>query len=102
MPLNKTNKKSNGGEAAMPDQGSGTTLVRIAMTSRWIAVLAGVLLAGVASAAPGNNKDVVRDLAGRVGPVVGSALACTDLARPRIQTIIDKFAAVIREASSNE
>lgn len=86
----------------MPDQGSGTTLVRIAMTSRWIAVLAGVLLAGVASAAPGNNRDVVRDLAGRVGPVVGSALACTDIARPRIQTIIDKFAAVIKEASSSE
>ena len=57
----------------MPDQGSGTTLGRIATTSRWIAVLAGVLLAGVASAAPGNNRDVVRDLAGRVGPVVGSA-----------------------------
>jgi ABC-type branched-subunit amino acid transport system substrate-binding protein len=33
---------------------------------------------------------------------VGSALACTDIARPRIQTIVDKFAAVIREASSNE
>jgi ABC-type branched-subunit amino acid transport system substrate-binding protein len=65
-------------------------------------VVAGVLLAGAASAAPGNNRDVVRDLAGRVGPVVGSALACTDIARPRIQTIIDKFAAVIREASSNE
>jgi ABC-type branched-subunit amino acid transport system substrate-binding protein len=29
-------------------------------------------------------------------------LACTDIARPRIQTIVDKFAAVIREASSNE
>jgi ABC-type branched-subunit amino acid transport system substrate-binding protein len=70
------------------------------MTSRWIALLAGALLAGAASAA--GNRDVVRDLAGRVGPVVGSALACTDIARPRIQTIVDKFAAVIREASSNE
>jgi branched-chain amino acid transport system substrate-binding protein len=85
----------------MPDQGSRTPLTRIATTSRWIAVLAGVLLASSASAAPG-NRDVVRDLAGRVGPVVGSALACTDIARPRIQTIVDKFAAVIREASSNE
>ena len=85
----------------MPDQGSRTTLGRVAMTSRWIALLAGALLAGAASAAPG-NRDVVRDLAGRVGPVVGSALACTDIARPRIQTIVDKFAAVIREASSNE
>src|SRR3979409_2393135 len=102
MPLNKTNKKSSVGEAAMPDQGSGTTLGRIATTSRWIAVLAGVLLAGVANPAPGNNRDVVRDLAGRGGPVVGSALACTDIARPRIQTIVDKFAAVIRETSANE
>src|ERR1700738_230419 len=102
MHLDKTNEKPNEGEAAMPEQGSGATLMRIAKTSRWIAVVAGTLLAGVASAAPGNNRDVVRDLAGRVGPVVGSALACTDIARPRIQTIIDKFAAVIREASSNE
>jgi len=53
----------------MPDQGPHTTLVRVAMTSRWIALLTGVLLAGAASAA--GNRDVVRDLAGRVGPVVG-------------------------------
>src|SRR3954469_14430021 len=102
MHPNKTSKKPNMREAAMPDQGSGTTLVRIATAARWMAVLTGLLLPAVASAAPGNNRDVVRDLAGRVGPVVGSALACTDIARPRIQTIIDKFAAVIREASSSE
>jgi branched-chain amino acid transport system substrate-binding protein len=72
------------------------------MTPRWIAVLFGTLLAGAAVAAPGSNTNVVRDLAGRVGPIVGSALACADIARPRVQTIIDKFAAVIREASSNE
>ena len=72
------------------------------MTPRWTAVLIGALLAGAASAAPGGNTDVVRDLAGRVGPIVGSALACADIARPRIQTIVDKFAAVIKEASSNE
>ncbi len=72
------------------------------MTPRWIAVLFGALLASGASAAPGGNTEVVRDLAGRVGPIVGSALACTDIARPRIQTIVDKFAAVIKEASSNE
>ncbi|SHJ45451.1 amino acid/amide ABC transporter substrate-binding protein, HAAT family [Bradyrhizobium lablabi] len=72
------------------------------MTPRWISVLFGALLAGAASAAPGSNTDVVRDLAGRVGPIIGSALACTDVARPRIQTIVDKFAAVIKEASSNE
>jgi branched-chain amino acid transport system substrate-binding protein len=85
----------------MPVQGCHIPLVRIAVTSRWIAALAGALLATAASAAPG-NRDVVRDLAGRVGPIVGSALACTDIARPRIQTIVDKFAAVIKEASTNE
>src|SRR6202051_2720753 len=72
------------------------------MTHRWIAVLFSVLLASTADAAPGGNTDVVRDLAGRVGPIVGSALACTDIARPRIQTIVDKFAAVIKEAAANE
>jgi len=72
------------------------------MTPRWMAALFGALLASAASAAPGGNTDVVRDLAGRVGPIVGSALACTDIARPRIQAIVDKFTAVIKEASSNE
>src|SRR6202795_2472558 len=71
------------------------------MTPRLIAVLLGAWLASAAGTAYGGNTDVVRDLAGRVGPVVGSALACTDIARPRIQTIVDKFAAVIKEASSN-
>jgi ABC-type branched-subunit amino acid transport system substrate-binding protein len=65
-------------------------------------VVFGALLAGATSAAAGDKTDVVRDLAGRVGPVVGSALACRDIARPRIQVIVDKFAAVITEASSNE
>jgi branched-chain amino acid transport system substrate-binding protein len=72
------------------------------MTSRWMTFLFAVLLAGAVDAAPGNNTDVVRDLAGRVGPIVGSALACQDIARPRIRIIVDKFAAVIKEASSNE
>src|SRR6202140_924381 len=71
------------------------------MIQRWIAVLFGAVLASAASAA-GNNTDVVRDLAGGIGPIVGSALACTDIARPRIQAIVDKFAGVIRETSSNE
>jgi hypothetical protein len=34
--------------------------------------------------------------------VCGSALACRDIARTRIQVIVDKFTAVITEASSNE
>ena len=72
------------------------------MTPRWMTILFGVLLASTAGAAPGDKTDVVRDLAGRVGPIIGSALACPDIARPRIQVIVDKFAAVIKEASSNE
>jgi len=72
------------------------------MNPRWMTILFGVLLASAAGAAPGDQTQVVRDLAGRVGPVIGSALACRDIARPRIQVIADKFAAVIKEASSNE
>jgi branched-chain amino acid transport system substrate-binding protein len=87
----------------MSEQGSPTTLVRKSRsTLRWITVLLGVTLATSAGAAPGDNITVVRDLASRVGPIIGSALACRDIARTRVQVIADKFQAVIREASSNE
>lgn len=66
------------------------------------ALLIGVLLAGPAGAAPGDKIEVLRDLASRVGAVVGSALTCRDIARPRVQTIVDKFTVVIKEASTNE
>src|SRR5712691_2403652 len=72
------------------------------MTPRWMLVLFSALLAGVTGAAAGDKTDVVRDLAGRVGPIIGSALACRDIARPRIQIIVDKFTAVITEASTTE
>jgi branched-chain amino acid transport system substrate-binding protein len=85
----------------MPDIGSNMTAVR-SSRSRWMAALLGVLLAGTAGSAIGDNANIVRDLAGRVGPIIGSALACPDIARPRIQFITDKFQAVIRETSSNE
>ena len=45
---------------------------------------------------------MVRELAARVGPIIGSALACQNITRPRVQVIIDKFQAVIREASPSE
>ena len=61
--------------------------------------LAGILFVHDSRAAPG---DVVRDLAGRVGPIIGSALACPDIAQGRIQSIADKFRAVIRETASND
>jgi len=72
------------------------------LNPRWAIVLFGAVLASGASAAPGDNMAVVRDLASRVGPIIGSALACQNITRPRVQVIIDKFQAVIREASSNE
>jgi branched-chain amino acid transport system substrate-binding protein len=71
------------------------------MTLRWMMVVSGALLAGAGDAAAG-DKDVVRNLAGRVGPIIGSALACRDIARPRIQVIVDKLTAVITEASTND
>jgi branched-chain amino acid transport system substrate-binding protein len=72
------------------------------MTARLTILLFSALLAGTAGAAAGDKTDVVRDLAGRVGPIIGSALACRDIARPRIQVVVDKLTAVITEASSNE
>ena len=68
----------------------------------WAIILCGSLLANSANAAPNDNLNVVRDLAGRIGPIIGSALACPNIARSRVQVIIDKFEAVIREASSKE
>jgi ABC-type branched-subunit amino acid transport system substrate-binding protein len=88
--------------AMMPDIGSNMTIVR-SSRSRWMAAaLLGALLAGSATAATGDNANVVRDLAGRVGPIIGSASACADIARPRVQFIADKFQQVIRETASNE
>jgi branched-chain amino acid transport system substrate-binding protein len=69
---------------------------------RFTMIVLGTLIAGTAAAAAGSNTDVVRDLAVRVGPIIGASLACRDIARPRIQTIVDKFVAVIREAASTE
>jgi hypothetical protein len=75
---------------------------RFAKTAGLPLFLFSALLAGTAGAAAGDKTDVVRDLAGCVGPIVGSASACRDIARPRIQAIVDKFTAAIVEASSNE
>jgi branched-chain amino acid transport system substrate-binding protein len=87
----------------MPDQGPDKTSARVSrFASRSAIVLLGAWLASAASAAPGDNASVVRELASRVGPIVGSALACPEIGQPRIQVIADKFRAVIREVSSNE
>ena len=59
--------------------------------TRWTVFFVSGLLVGATGASAGDRTDVVRELAGRVGPVIGSALACPDIARSRIQAIIDKF-----------
>src|SRR5205823_15038552 len=88
--------------AMMPDIGSNMTVMR-SSRSRWMAAaMLGTLLAASATAASADNANVVRDLAGRVGPIIGSASACPDIARPRVQFIADKFQQVIREPASNE
>jgi branched-chain amino acid transport system substrate-binding protein len=70
--------------------------------ARWVTALFGVLLATTANAAPADSINVVRDLASRVGPIIGSALACPEIAQSRILAATNKFGAVIKEASPND
>src|ERR1044072_8394788 len=73
------------------------------MTSHRITLLVGAVLFGIAGGAQAaGDITIVRHLASRVGPVIGSAQACRDIARPRVQNIVDKFTQGIREASANE
>ena len=76
--------------------------MRISLILRWTVLLFSLFPIIAAKAAPAVKAELVRDLAGRVGPVIGSALACSDITRPRIQTVIEKFVAVIRDAAANE
>ena len=71
------------------------------MSFRLSMFFVGALLASEANAA-GSSTEVVRDLAGRVGPIIGSAQVCRDIERSRVQVIVDKFQSVIREASSQD
>jgi ABC-type branched-subunit amino acid transport system substrate-binding protein len=69
----------------------------------WAAMaLCGLVLTSSAAVAAGDNVRTVRDLAGRVGPILGAALVCQDIAQSRIQTVADKFRAVIRDVSNSE
>jgi branched-chain amino acid transport system substrate-binding protein len=71
--------------------------------SRWAIAFCALLLAGsAANAAPSEHAHAVRDLAGKVGPILGAALVCQDIAQSRIQTVADKFRAVIRDVSNSE
>jgi len=71
------------------------------MSIRLSVFLAAALLTSPASAA-GNSVYVVRDLASRIGPIIGSAQVCRDIERSRVQVIVDKFQTVIREASPQD
>jgi ABC-type branched-subunit amino acid transport system substrate-binding protein len=73
-----------------------------AMSRRLIIASCCALLAGAANAAPGDKSGIVRDLASRVGPIVGAGAACRSIARPRIQAILEKFTAVAREVTTSE
>jgi branched-chain amino acid transport system substrate-binding protein len=87
----------------MPDHRCSAAARASRMHVRFAPVALGILLlSSAADAAPGDTLNVVRDLGSRVGPIIGSALACRDIARPRIQVIIEKFQAVIREASTTD
>jgi branched-chain amino acid transport system substrate-binding protein len=88
-------------DATRPVTTSNITAAR-SSRSRWIAAFLGALLATAADAASVGNFNIVRDLAGSVGQVIGSALACPDIARPRIRIIADKFRTVIETTASNE
>ena len=85
-------------------QGAGKSLGRKFKQGAFCAIaLCGVWLVGAPiAAAPGDNVGVVRDLASRVGPILGAALACQDIAQSRVQLVADKFRAVIRDVSTSE
>jgi ABC-type branched-subunit amino acid transport system substrate-binding protein len=73
------------------------------MSARLMTILAYVLFVGAAAQAQAAGRaDVVRDLAGRVGPIIGAASACQDIARLRVEFIFEKFAAVVRESASSD
>jgi len=87
----------------MFDHGAGVNKGKNFGRAALAIALGGFLLAGPgAMAAPGDNVAVVRDLASRVGPILGSALVCQDIAQNRIQFVADKFRAVIRDVSGTD
>jgi branched-chain amino acid transport system substrate-binding protein len=72
------------------------------MVIRWSALLLGTCLAVPACSAFAAPAEIVRDLAARAGPVVGQASACQNIAQGRVQTIVDQFREVIRQASPSD
>ncbi|CCD95066.1 putative ABC-type branched-chain amino acid transport system, periplasmic component [Bradyrhizobium sp. ORS 375] len=72
------------------------------MAVHWSALIIGSLVSASISPAFAAATDAVRDLAGRVGPIVGQASACPGIAQGRVQTIVDKFREAIRQSSNND
>ena len=60
-------------DEANPVRLNGLQPIATTDPARTPSLLVGILLAAPASAAPGDKIDMLRDLAGRVGPVLGSA-----------------------------
>jgi len=71
------------------------------MKPRLMIFLSIALLAGNAEAA-GDKTGLLRDVTGRVGPLLGSASACQSIAQSRIQAITDKFTVVIRDTAPSD
>lgn len=69
------------------------------MTFRVVIALASATL--IAAPTP-ERANTVRDLAGRVGQILGAASACRDISRARIKAISDKMGEVIRGAAATE
>jgi ABC-type branched-subunit amino acid transport system substrate-binding protein len=67
-----------------------------------VCILGGALLLAQAGAAVADDAGEVRDLASRVGPIVGWASSCPDIAPSRAQAIADKFRALIRQAAASD
>jgi ABC-type branched-subunit amino acid transport system substrate-binding protein len=87
----------------MSNRWSDPTVLRSSyLNSGSVIMLCGTLLATTVGLAHADNISVVRDLASRVGPIVGAASACSDVARSRTQGIAEKFRALIRQSSSND
>ena len=75
---------------------------RFRLRPRWAAALLVALFANAATAAPADNFNVVRDLVGRVGLVLGSAFACPDIAQSRVRSVADRLQMVIKQVSSTD
>ena len=64
--------------------------------------MSGALLTTAVCAAPADDFNAVRDVANRVGSIIGSAEACQNIAQSHIRNVVGKFRDVIRYVSTND